>query len=1145
MKNFTRFSICLIKLKDLFFIFFLLIGILNANAQSNPVFPNTQTLIAGTANQPGAVYLIEDVELTGNGGAFDVDAILSIVSFTGTPAITSVDDTQYVQNRFEPVITYSIAGQAIRWRMEFIVANSADSDLADAVSFPLDSYTLEIIDLDAEEWAEVIVPDSYELAGTSQPQTIITAGPGVIPNSIRFTSANVTDSGVSTTNTRSVVKVNYKNVSVVDFTLGRDNNDPNTTRNISVGFLGEVVFTTPNVVDVNAPPVVVDDLGNTINSDSSFFSEVLTGSSDPDGNIDPATVHLIDPNDFSNQGSVGTPLIIAGVGRYTVDTTGNVVFTPELDYAGDASILFTVEDELGVFSNQGNLEITVIDKCDALASGNLDSDGDDVSDSCDLDNDNDGIIDTAEGICTSPVQSESWNIVSTTEATFDYNNGVIARLVTNSTGFQTNSVGNFNTEAFWSETLSGDVSLQREYSWGSTLTVSFEDAAGNPIKVTNPKLHVDRLGGSDGVTENSALMTLQGGLTWTKIAGSGTTDLEVTSTTVRDSGSGNSIGTGYTFESTQDVANGTAAGSLQINGNMSTFTIQFVQDGVSGVLSDGIEFILFACTDLDTDGDGTPDYLDLDSDDDGCSDALEGTGIIDAGSVVNGQLTGAVDTVTGVPSNVDENLGQGVGGSIDGTPSDSNGQCDSDNDGTIDANDLCEGFDDNMNADGDAYPDGCDEDDDNDGITDVNEGLVIAPGQPDCGTETTLNFNNAYTEESGDGNVATLLEGEVFRFANVTTGVDALVTIVDFNNITSLPTLDDNGSNPNSFQPQSAFSLTSEGDQAWTEFQFDFVASGTTTPVVISKFFANFNDVDGGANYGEQNWSQLSLNYVVDSPTELSITNAGSWIVGTAGNNEYPGVTNTFPQVNYSTEHGGISSYFIRLGAIARVNGATANGRQHNVQFACVNNFVNPISTISIDTDGDGIPNHLDTDSDADGCPDAIEGNGGILLSQLDGNDMISGAINTNGIPTAANSGNGQADVSATDDMVNGCFGDITGVVFEDLNGNGTQDTGELGIEGVEVDITDVNNVTTTETTGPDGSWTASDIPLGETDINVDETTLPADITDTLTTTNSDPETITVVTGANTTTDDGYAPVVGGLTELYSKTLRKRNTRNW
>ncbi|WP_281848085.1 hypothetical protein, partial [Olleya namhaensis] len=43
--------------------------------------------------------------------------------------------------------------------------------------------------------------------------------------------------------------------------------------------------------------------------------------------------------------------------------------------------------------------------------------------------------------------------------------------------------------------------------------------------------------------------------------------------------------------------------------------------------------------------------------------------------------------------------------------------------------------------------------------------------------------------------------------------------------------------------------------------------------------------------------------------------------------------------------------------------------------------------------------------------------------------------------------------------------------------------------------------------------------------------TLPAEITDTLTTTDSDPETVTVLEGVATeTTDDGFAPVTSGLT---------------
>ncbi|WP_452226360.1 hypothetical protein, partial [Lacinutrix cladophorae] len=71
----------------------------------------------------------------------------------------------------------------------------------------------------------------------------------------------------------------------------------------------------------------------------------------------------------------------------------------------------------------------------------------------------------------------------------------------------------------------------------------------------------------------------------------------------------------------------------------------------------------------------------------------------------------------------------------------------------------------------------------------------------------------------------------------------------------------------------------------------------------------------------------------------------------------------------------------------------------------------------------------------------------------------------------------------------------------------------------------------TTVTTGTDGSWTATDIPVGDAEVDVDETTLPADVSGTLTTGTSDPETVTVLEGVETaTTDDGYEPVTAELT---------------
>jgi ethanolamine utilization microcompartment shell protein EutS len=58
------------------------------------------------------------------------------------------------------------------------------------------------------------------------------------------------------------------------------------------------------------------------------------------------------------------------------------------------------------------------------------------------------------------------------------------------------------------------------------------------------------------------------------------------------------------------------------------------------------------------------------------------------------------------------------------------------------------------------------------------------------------------------------------------------------------------------------------------------------------------------------------------------------------------------------------------------------------------------------DTDADGIPDYLDTDSDNDGCLDAIEGSMNFSLSQTQ-NGRLVGAVNSQGIPVIAGAGQG------------------------------------------------------------------------------------------------------------------------------------------
>ncbi len=234
--------------------------------------------------------------------------------------------------------------------------------------------------------------------------------------------------------------------------------------------------------------------------------------------------------------------------------------------------------------------------------------------------------------------------------------------------------------------------------------------------------------------------------------------------------------------------------------------------------------------------------------------------------------------------------------------------------------------------------------------------------------------------------------------------VQMLLVTIEFIYNATVANIDNNGSEAANFKPQTAFNLPNIGDQAYVEYKIAFVTSGGSTPVIIPEFFMNFNDIDGGSNYGEQNWVDNPASYTIDNPTELTITQDGSWVIATAGFVDHPGSSNVDPEVNLSVSYNSKSEMSLRVGAVARVAGASAGGRQHSIEFNCVTNFVSP-ETYGMDNDSDGIANHIDLDSDNDGIYDAVEAG----HDQIHTNGVINGPYGANGlaniVETAAESG--------------------------------------------------------------------------------------------------------------------------------------------
>lgn len=402
---------------------------------------------------------------------------------------------------------------------------------------------------------------------------------------------------------------------------------------------------------------------------------------------------------------------------------------------------------------------------------------------------------------------------------------------------------------------------------------------------------------------------------------------------------------------------------------------------------------LISCSDFD--GDGIPNFQDLDSDDDGCTDAVEGSGNFNPSTTASGTLTtqspninfGTAVDANGIPTIVGAG-GQGIGDSLDVIK-------------------------DCKDSDGDGIPDWQDLDDDNDGILDCGEN----------GLNTTLDKifkanNNATliaSPSTGPVNQYRLTNGlaqngQVWSYGKVdftksfTLSTKALLSGADGIAIVF----------HNSPLAQSASGTNGQG----------LGARGIANGIALElDTFANscVNDANNGANcdpafdHGSirttAGWInagklagdvQLGDGTVDDGLWHDVVINWNSVTRNLSYTFDGVPVTNyTFPTTGANaieTILAGNSAYF---GFTASTGGA---GNNNSVGFDSLCTL-----PIYLDTDSDGISNHLDLDSDGDSCTDAIEGAGNFTTSQLttasgnissqSPNQNFGIAVDANGIP--------------------------------------------------------------------------------------------------------------------------------------------------
>ncbi|MCB4807507.1 T9SS type A sorting domain-containing protein [Tamlana sp. 62-3] len=436
----------------------------------------------------------------------------------------------------------------------------------------------------------------------------------------------------------------------------------------------------------------------------------------------------------------------------------------------------------------------------------------------------------------------------------------------------------------------------------------------------------------------------------------------------------------------------TATPENRFNWSIVSTTDLFELEVLSGNPRMSIKIRVDDCSYLDSDNDGIPDHFDTDSDNDGCPDALEGSA---PNSQINHDdlneyygITGGQDS-NGVPSAASG--GQGVGSSIDNTVQ------------TAECNTCDSSHAEYYDTDGDGIGNACDLDDDNDGILDSVE--------DDCS-------NSSIFETTGNNTSSAF---ETLPYGRVISATDLIL-----------------GSGINFYHQSTSFRFTGAGESNlsnaitnndYIEQSFTTASTFTTNTMNLDRLRLRHGGTSGSLAYGYH----IGVLISDDDFATSTILNADFYYeddysvgedVNIATNIQFSLAVNTTYKIRYYFYAGNETTEYY-------IDDITA------FELACNN-----------DNDGDGVVNSQDTDSDNDGCPDAIEANSSsYLFNDLNFDYSINTSSNpidsdsasaTYGAPNGSNNGIGiSQDFTQQSDECDSCNSNSSLFIDTDNDGIG------------------------------------------------------------------------------------------------------------
>ncbi|MEP3836396.1 MAG: Ig-like domain-containing protein, partial [Algibacter sp.] len=356
-----------------------------------------------------------------------------------------------------------------------------------------------------------------------------------------------------------------------------------------------------------------------------------------------------------------------------------------------------------------------------------------------------------------------------------------------------------------------------------------------------------------------------------------------------------------------------------------------------------------------------------------------------------------------------------------------------------------------VDSDGDGIDDEVDLDNDNDGILDEDE----------CSGTSNVTFTYDQALSSAgtliftatvNGNVETITITESSNPAHYlgTTGTEPSGITITAGASPSIEALDgDGGTLPGEFavlESAITFSSTIAIDriQLPTLDDYDRDNNGTSPTDGIAFTIPGTWQVDSGdmASYDLSTGALITNNQAGNAANNIS--------VGGSSNQEFVargGVGSSLVRGTAGGETNGASATFIAsspfLEASLLFEDLAENGDRENIINTLTSLILEATVLTCPDTDNDGIRDNFDTDSDNDGCPDALEGAAAFTPADLTSSNNLAdadeGTVDANGVPT--NSGSPQATngnvTTATQVVV-----DATALVDKAVNsGSGTSFT--------------------------------------------------------------------------------------------------------